>query len=717
MIGVIPLNTPQVFVDAYKNADIAGDVGAKRTLLQGIGAKCFIIFKSYDGDGYEKDDRRLIADYMTTHKIMYGYNSVNYDSIMLDILMANMKYFNAKGYNRDGVHITQWMHDHSDKCVHYGKDYRRNLAFYKYYKRTWTDRDIQKILYLDKSFTGLKKIAINLRWYRIQELPYPPDHYLTTKEMWQVADYNVNDILITRALIKDQAGELEIRDIGSKEFDLDLTNKSRSSIGKSLVIKYYNEITGIDVKDFIDLRTERYKIRARDVIDPRINFRTAQFNKLFTDVRNSVITIGSTDKWGFSLLYNGTKYIIAKGGLHSKDDPKIYDIQDKPNTIMRDADVVSYYPNIILNLRVHPKHLVAHAFLGIVKFIMDSRIRAKHEYSKVEDPTLSAQLKKKAEIYKIAINRIYGAFKDSFDFEYDPECTYKTTINGQLYLLMLIEELELNGIHVISANTDGIVSYFDKSLEPKYNEICTKWQKDLNYELEFTDYERYVRFNVNEYIAIKKGFYDALYIKSLTCDDVAKLRAEVEKKYVKQKGLFISNPDFTKGFINPVVSIALNAHYIYGDQIIDTLRAHANKPRGVYDFKATQKVDKKFEVQYHHIEMGYLVKDVLQQYNRFYVSKRSTGNILKYNPNATKAKYTSIIAGHNLQLVNFYDEKPVDDIDFSYYGKECYKIIHGDKKKSGISTLSLDFEYADDTPDLIEADAGDYSYLYDLSDD
>jgi hypothetical protein len=171
-----------------------------------------------------------------------------------------------------------------------------------------------------------------------------------------------------------------------------------------------------------------------------------------------LLLVTTLDKFGIiglneltKLFINGTKYIIAKGGLHSKDDPKIYDIQDKPNTIMRDADVVSYYPNIILNLRVHPKHLVAHAFLGIVKFIMDSRIRAKHEYSKVEDPTLSAQLKKKAEIYKIAINRIYGAFKDSFDFEYDPECTYKTTINGQLYLLMLIEELELNGIHVISA--------------------------------------------------------------------------------------------------------------------------------------------------------------------------------------------------------------------------------------------------------------------------
>lgn len=52
---------------------------------------------------------------------------------------------------------------------------------------------------------------------------------------------------------------------------------------------------------------------------------------------------------------------------------------------------------------------------------------------------------------------MYGAFRDSNDFLYDPYCTYRTTINLQLCLIMLIEELELNGINVVSANTDGIV--------------------------------------------------------------------------------------------------------------------------------------------------------------------------------------------------------------------------------------------------------------------
>jgi hypothetical protein len=102
---------------------------------------------------------------------------------------------------------------------------------------------------------------------------------------------------------------------------------------------------------------------------------------------------------------------------------------------------------------------------------------------------------------------MYGAFKDAFDYLYDPQCTYKTTINLQLYLLILVEALEIEGIHVISANTDGIVCLFDESLEAKYKEVCAWWEKTFAFDLEYTDYEKYIRSNVNSYIAIKKGFY------------------------------------------------------------------------------------------------------------------------------------------------------------------------------------------------------------------
>ena len=52
---------------------------------------------------------------------------------------------------------------------------------------------------------------------------------------------------------------------------------------------------------------------------------------------------------------------------------------------------------------------------------------------------------------------MYGAFRDSNDFLYDPYCTYRTTINLQLCLIMLIEELELNIDGMVVIHNDNII--------------------------------------------------------------------------------------------------------------------------------------------------------------------------------------------------------------------------------------------------------------------
>lgn len=700
MISFIPMDTDQRLIDAYIAADKAGNREDKKKLLQYMNVKTFIIFRGYYDDKYIKDDRWLLHDFLRVHKVIYGFNSTNYDSIMVDLFQVYSKFFGKDLRNKEGMCFAMFLNDYSNRIINYGKNFRYTLDFYSNYRRYFKDRDIQKILYLDKSMTGLKKVAINLKWYRIQELPIPPDKTIHSSQLYDIVDYNINDILITLALIRDQKDELAIRETGSKEFDLDLSNLSRSSIGKALVTKYYHELTGVPIKNFINEKTIRYVIKVKEIIDSKIDFKTPKFQNLYNNVRSSKINItADTDKakWGFSLLHNGVKYVMAKGGLHSKDDAKVYDIIGLDNMIMRDADVTSFYPKIILNLRIGPKHLDIPVFLAIVDYVMTSRVKAKHKIKELFkiDPEASELIKKKAEIYKIAINRMYGAFKDQFDYLYDPECTYKTTINGQFYLLALAEDFELNGINVISANTDGIVCLFDKSLEPKYKEICDKWQTYFDFELEFTDYEKYIRNDVNNYIAIKKGFSHKYNTNKDVVENLSSFKKQLEKEYVKRKGLFIDKPDFSKGFINPVVSTALANFYIYNEDILEGLKKHAKKPGGVYDFCITQKIDKKFEAQYHSIVDGKKEITKLQQYNRFYVSSSNTGNILKYD--ATKRKHISIIAKENVRLLNVYRDEEITDINFKYYVNECYKIIYGNKKKSGISDMKLDFDFGIDS--------------------
>ena len=102
------------------------------------------------------------------------------------------------------------------------------------YFRPFTDFDIQKILYLDATFVALKAVMIVLKWYRIQDLPIHWSYRIKRDEIALVTDYNINDVLGTDALVKNQQKELDLRAKLSEMYAIDLRNMSRSSIGKKI---------------------------------------------------------------------------------------------------------------------------------------------------------------------------------------------------------------------------------------------------------------------------------------------------------------------------------------------------------------------------------------------------------------------------------------------------------------------------------------------------
>ena len=64
----------------------------------------------------------------------------------------------------------------------------------------------------------------------------------------------------------------------------------------------------------------------------------------------------------------------------------------------------------------------------------------------------------------------------------------QVTINGQLMTMTLVEALELEGIHVISANTDGIVIKLPKDKFDVYKRITDEWNEHNKMG---ADYETY----------------------------------------------------------------------------------------------------------------------------------------------------------------------------------------------------------------------------------
>jgi hypothetical protein len=114
-----------------------------------------------------------------------------------------------------------------------------------------------------------------------------------------------------------------------------------------------------------------------------------------------------------------------------------------------------------------------------------------------------------AECLKIVVNGTFGKLGSPWSIVYAPNLMIQVTITGQLSILMLVERFELAGIRVTSVNTDGIVVYCKRSMEPTFNHIVETWRKETGFTTEETRYKATYSKDINNYIAVyeeaKKG--------------------------------------------------------------------------------------------------------------------------------------------------------------------------------------------------------------------
>jgi hypothetical protein len=180
---------------------------------------------------------------------------------------------------------------------------------------------------------------------------------------------------------------------------------------------------------------------------------------------------------------------MGVGGLHSCE--KGQSVYAGADHILADFDVASYYPSIILQQDIAPDSM-GENFTRVYQSIVDRRIKAKRSGDKVTADTL-----------KIVVNGSFGKLGSKYSTLYAPNLLIQTTITGQLALLMLIERVEAVGAKVVSANTDGIVVFAHKRLEPDLAQVMFDWELDTSYELERSNYRSLHSRDVNNYIAVK----------------------------------------------------------------------------------------------------------------------------------------------------------------------------------------------------------------------
>jgi hypothetical protein len=533
--------------------------------------------------------------------------------------------------------------------------------------------DLMKMHHFDNhaKTCSLKHLQVAMRLESVEDLPFNPNSIIDEKDIDIVLDYCKHDVSSTYDFFMKSQMEFGLRAGLSKTYNLDLFDSSDADIGSELVLKFIHEKTCIPKAEIKQMRTFRKEgIILKDIILPYIEFKTSEFQKILKDFQDKVV-INTKGDLSYTTTFKDIPYDYGTGGIHACTKGGSY-FEDE-NCMILDIDVTSFYPNLAIRNRQAPEHLGS-IFCEVYENIFEER--KLHPKGSPENYGL-----------KIALNAVYGKSNSEYSFLYDPKFTMFITVNGQLLITLLTENILLNTDAVLlQANTDGITVKISRNQYDTVKQIMKDWEILTGLELEEAQYKSMFIRDVNSYLAVTtSGKYKG------------KGDLEIDKAWHKDHSMRI-------------VRIAVARDLMFNIPYVQTIRDHLSTGfyedlkvdnYGIYDF--CKAVRSKGGARFELFNRTKIMEPIpLPKTVRYYMSKSgiSIRKILPPDPNKKgdiereKEKHpnqlsmfdfvedvridlerpSEVEAGNDVIIFNKYVDGPYN-LDMSYYENECEKII------------------------------------------
>lgn len=411
-----------------------------------------------------------------------GFNSINFDYPVVHFIYNNR-------YQHGGVTVT----------AIYEKAMSIIKAFDPYQNMIWESEhlvqqiDLFKIHHFDNKAksTSLKVLQFNLHMNTIEDLPFPVGTVLDNDQTEILCSYNDHDVDATELFHQQSIEAIKLREELSKQFSMNLMNCNDVKIGEKILL-HEMEKAGVQCYNYIDGRkykkqTIREEINLAECVFPYVKFERPEFESIRQYFVSRVITETKGTFKDLVAVIDGNKYKFGTGGLHMSIESQIVMSDDIMQIV--DVDVAGYYPALAIVNRVYPEHH-GEAFCDVLEHLGHMR----KQFSK-KDPRNGA--------FKLAGNGVYGLSNNVYSPFYDSKYTMTITINGQLLLCMLVEQLiKVPGLKIIQTNTDGVTYLCPRQYVEHTHEVCRWWESVTRLELEMVYYSKMAIRDVNSYIAI-----------------------------------------------------------------------------------------------------------------------------------------------------------------------------------------------------------------------
>jgi hypothetical protein len=618
------------------------------------------VFEISDSRNQLKDFFEFLKNCIKDKTTLVSYNGLKFDSQISRFVLSN--YINLSGYK--GSDIASQIYALAQEVIKRANE--KEYPLYNSKDNPFKECDILAINNYDNPAKrcSLKWLQYSMDWHNVEDMSTDHSQPHNDKDILMLTKYCINDCLSTRELFFRNKAEIILRSDLSKHFVMNLYNHSEPKLAKSIFLKLLSEKLNIPQYELKKKKTYRKTINLNEAILPYIEFKTPELKATLSKFKKLKLD-GENLKGSFKheVTYRGLELSFALGGIHGAKKG-IY--QSDKNYIIKSFDVTSFYPNLAIRNKWAPAHINNTAFCEIYEGFFEER----KKYSK-KDPLNY--------VYKILLNSTYGLSNEDNSFLKDSMFTMRITCNGQLLLVMLMEELceSIPGARPIMVNTDGGEIIIPREYEEVYHEICKKWEDLTKLQLEFETYEKLIIPDVNNYIGIFGG-------KEISLEDAVKkikndfpkplIKRTKDNKYflfnTKSKGRFEVDKPLHKNKSFRIKRIAYYYYFVHNQDPEITLRENKN----IYDYCGGTRAIGGWKFYLTCMTNGEVDTHTTQKTLRYYMSKKGC-KILKISGD----RAIKIEASKSLErIMNKFEEKKFDDyeIDMQFYLREINKEIN-----------------------------------------
>jgi len=570
-----------------------------------------------------RNDSKAVIEWVNWLRInnarMIGFNNQGFDYPVLHTLMR-MGYSDAGALYQKAMQIIN-SQDGDDRWMHSVKPSDVLVP----------QIDLYKIHHFDNKArsTSLKMLEFNMRADSIQDLPFKVGTELTQDQLPVLKRYNAHDVTMTKAFYFKSLDMIRFREELTQKYQRDFMNHNDTKIGKDYFIMEL-EKAGVPCYDYgpagrTPRQTKRARIALNDAILPWIAFKNPEFTRVLNWLREQTITETKGVFTDLIATVNGFDFVFGTGGIHGSVSSETIESTDE--MVIVDIDVESYYPSTAIAQRFKPAHF-PDLFCNIYAGLKEQR--KSHKKGTAENAML-----------KLALNGVYGDTNNQFSVFYDPLMTMQITLNGQLLLCKLAENLmTIPGLRMVQANTDGLTLHVPRMYMDQFDLIVYAWEAMTNLKMEKNLYAKMFIRDVNNYIAV------------------------YENGKVKRKGAYEYDQDWHQNHGGLVIAKVTEQVLVHGAPIRETVEQWPD----IMDFMLRTKVPRSSYLQWG--------EDQAQNISRYYIAKEGKP-LFKWMPplkGKTEWRKIAVESGWGVQVCNDIADAGKLPIDFEWYIQEVEKL-------------------------------------------